>query len=48
VIKQEVGEILYSLGADLVVYPEEEAGKKVATQELMTDVFKNYRRCFCD
>ncbi|MCQ6275557.1 TrkA family potassium uptake protein [Bacillus sp. V3B] len=35
-ITQEVGEILYSLGADLVVYPEEEAGKKIARQELMT------------
>lgn len=39
-ITQEVGEILYSLGADLVVYPEEEAGKKIATQELMTGVIE--------
>lgn len=37
---QEVGEILYHLGADLVVYPEEEAGKKIARQELMTGVIE--------
>lgn len=37
---EEVGEILYSLGADIVVYPEEEAGKKIARQELMTGVIE--------
>ena len=37
-ISQEVGEILYNLGADVVVFPEEEAGKKIARQELMTGV----------
>lgn len=37
-ITQEVGEILYSLGADQVIFPEEEAGKKIARQELMTGV----------
>lgn len=39
-ITKEVGDILYSLGADLVVYPEEEAGKKIARQVLMTGVIE--------
>ncbi len=37
-INKEVGEILYSLGADRVIYPEEEAGTKIARQEVMTGV----------
>lgn len=37
-IKKEVGEILYSLGADKVVYPEEEAGIKIARQEYLGEV----------
>ncbi|WP_071393219.1 potassium channel family protein [Bacillus tuaregi] len=37
---QEVGEILYSLGANQVVFPEEEAGKKIARQEMMTGVIE--------
>lgn len=39
-ISKEVGEILYSLGADRVIYPEEEAGTKIARQELMTGVIE--------
>lgn len=35
---KEVGEILYNLGADRVIYPEEEAGRKIARQELMTGI----------
>jgi len=37
-INKEIGEILYSLGADRVIYPEEEAGIKIARQELMAGV----------
>lgn len=37
-IMKEVGEILYNLGADRVVYPEEEAGVKIARQEVLTGV----------
>ncbi|WP_042348406.1 potassium channel family protein [Bacillus massiliigorillae] len=39
-INPEVGEILQSIGADRVIYPEEEAGRKVARQELMTGVIE--------
>ncbi|MGN1400198.1 MAG: potassium channel family protein [Bacillus sp. (in: firmicutes)] len=34
----EVGEILKSLGADHIIFPEYEAGVKIARQELMTGV----------
>lgn len=39
-ITKEVGDILYSLGADRVVYPEEEAGNKIARQEVMSGVIE--------
>ncbi|WP_019241404.1 MULTISPECIES: potassium channel family protein [Bacillus] len=39
-INREVGEILQSIGADRVIYPEEEAGKKVARQEMMNGVLE--------
>ncbi|MCL6574471.1 MAG: hypothetical protein K6T88_22790 [Bacillus sp. (in: Bacteria)] len=38
----EVGEILTNLGADRIIYPEEEAGKKVARQEVMTGVIEYF------
>jgi len=41
-ITKEVGEILISLGADRVIYPEEEAGMKIARQELMTGVVEYF------
>ncbi|MGM9922794.1 MAG: potassium channel family protein [Bacillus sp. (in: firmicutes)] len=37
---QEVGEILQSIGADRLIYPEEEAGRKVARQEMMEGVIE--------
>ena len=37
-IKKEVGEILLALGASKVVYPEEEAGMKIARQEYLGEV----------
>ena len=37
---REIGEILQSLGADRVILPEEEAGRKVARQELLTGVIE--------
>jgi trk system potassium uptake protein TrkA len=39
---REVGEILTNLGADRIIYPEEEAGKKVARQEVMTGVIEYF------
>lgn len=39
-ITTEVGEILYSMGADRVIFPEEEAGIKIARQEMMTGVIE--------
>lgn len=39
-INREVGEILLSIGADRIIYPEEEAGRKVARQELMTGIIE--------
>ncbi|MFS0783245.1 potassium channel family protein [Bacillus sp. 1P06AnD] len=41
-VSKEVGEILYSIGADRVIYPEEEAGKKAARQELMSGIIEYY------
>ncbi|WP_050614120.1 potassium channel family protein [Bacillus testis] len=41
-ISREVGEILLSIGADRVIYPEEEAGKKAARQELMSGIIEYY------
>lgn len=37
---REIGEILKSLGADRIILPEEEAGRKVARQELLTGVIE--------
>lgn len=37
---EEVGEILSNLGANIVVYPDEEAGKKIARQVLMSGVIE--------
>ena len=37
---REIGEILQSLGADRVILPEEEAGRKVARQEMLTGVIE--------
>ncbi|MCK2000356.1 TrkA family potassium uptake protein [[Brevibacterium] frigoritolerans] len=39
---KEVGEILENLGADRVVYPEEEAGIKIARQEMMAGVIEYF------
>jgi trk system potassium uptake protein TrkA len=37
---KDVGEILKGLGSDRVVYPEEEAGKKIAKQEMFDGVIE--------
>jgi trk system potassium uptake protein len=39
---KEVGGILESLGADRVVYPEEEAGAKIARQEMIAGVIEYF------
>lgn len=39
-VSREIGEILSSLGADKIILPEEEAGRKVARQELMRGVIE--------
>lgn len=39
-VGKDIGEILVSLGSDRVIYPEEEAGKKVAKQEMFEGVIE--------
>lgn len=39
-VSREIGEILFNLGADQVIYPEEEAGMKVARQITMPNVLE--------
>ncbi|WP_347550096.1 TrkA family potassium uptake protein [Pseudalkalibacillus hwajinpoensis] len=39
-VSREIGEILTNLGADQVIYPEEEAGMKVAKQIMMPNVLE--------
>ena len=39
-VSREIGEILTNLGADQVIYPEEEAGMKVAKQIMMPNVIE--------